>query len=61
MKGKGFLFGDDDEVDSPVKEKGVSVAGKGGGKAKGKGKAGEIDVEEEVIDLEDVGKKGAVS
>jgi len=63
MKGKGFLFGDEDEAGSPVNERRGSAAGRGGrgGKAKGKGKAGEAEVEEEVIDLEDVGKRGAVS
>jgi TBC1 domain family protein 5 len=63
MKGKGFLFGDEDGMDSPVKEKRGSVAGKGGGKGKGKGKgkAGEGELEEEIIDLEDVRKKGTVS
>jgi TBC1 domain family protein 5 len=63
MKGKGFLFGDEDEADSPVNERRGSTGGRGGKgvKAKGKGKAGEAEVEEEVIDLEDVGKRGAVS
>jgi TBC1 domain family protein 5 len=63
MKGKGFLFGDEDEIESPVSERRGSAAGRGGkgGKARGKGKAGEAEVEEEVIDLEDVGKRGAVS
>lgn len=57
MKGKGFLFGDEDEPDNPVKEKRGSVTGKGG---KGKNNV-EPEVEEEIIDLEDVGKRGAVS
>jgi TBC1 domain family protein 5 len=63
MKGKGFLFGDDEDADSPVNERRGSTGTRGGkgGKAKGKGKAGEAEVEEEIIDLEDVGKRGAVS
>jgi TBC1 domain family protein 5 len=65
MKGKGFLFGDDDEDDSSAKEtksKRGSVSGKNTAKgAKPKGKhIPEIEVEEEVIDLEDVGRRGVV-
>lgn len=65
MKGKGFLFGDDDEDDVSVKEtksKRGSVSGKTPAKgAKVKGKhIPEIEVEEEVIDLEDVGRRGVV-
>lgn len=62
LKGKGFLFGDDDEAEEPVREKRGSIGGKGGVKsAKGKGKAqAEAEVEEEVIDLEDVGRRDAV-
>ncbi|KAF2676146.1 RabGAP/TBC [Lentithecium fluviatile CBS 122367] len=61
MKGKGFLFGDEDDADDTVWEKRGSVAGKGSQKG-GKGKTkGDGEVEEEVIDLEDVGKRGAVS
>ncbi|KAJ4360942.1 uncharacterized protein N0V89_001511 [Didymosphaeria variabile] len=62
LKGKGFLFGDDDEAEESVQEKRGSVSSKGGaknGKNKGKGQA-EAEVEEEVIDLEDVGKRDAV-
>ncbi|KAJ4304840.1 hypothetical protein N0V90_000368 [Kalmusia sp. IMI 367209] len=63
LKGKGFLFGDDDEPEEPVREKRGSVSSKGGAKnSKGKGKVNaEAEVEEEVIDLEDVGRRGAVS
>lgn len=61
MKGKGFLFGDEEDADSPIKEKRGSASGKGGAKGgRGKGNV-EPEVEEEVIDLEDVGKRGAVS
>lgn len=65
MKGKGFLFGDEDEDDSSSKEtkaKRGSVSGKGAAKgAKTKGKhVPETEVEEEVIDLEDVGKRGVI-
>jgi TBC1 domain family protein 5 len=66
LKGKGFLFGDDDEADEAVEEKrgsrGSISNGKAGaknGKSKGKGQA-EVEVEEEVIDLEDVGRRDAV-
>jgi TBC1 domain family protein 5 len=68
--GKGYLFGDDEGAlgtgsgNEGLGKRG-SVSGKGGKKGKDggtKGKAkGEVEVEEEVIDLEDVGKRGAVS
>lgn len=57
--GKGYLFGDDEGSLSPVeggKAKRGSMSGKAGKKVKE-----EQEVEEEVIDLEDVGKRGAVS
>ncbi|KAF3044179.1 hypothetical protein E8E11_003682 [Didymella keratinophila] len=65
MKGKGFLFGDDDEDESSSKEtkaKRGSVSGKGAAKGtKTKGKhIPDIEVEEEVIDLEDVGRRGVI-
>lgn len=65
MKGKGFLFGDEDEDDSSSKEtkgKRGSVSGKNTAKgAKTKGKhIPEAEVEEEVIDLEDVGRRGVI-
>lgn len=65
MKGKGFLFGDEDAEDSSAKEgkgKRGSVSGKNtakGGKSKGK-HVPELEVEEEVIDLEDVGRRGVI-
>ncbi|KAF9690980.1 hypothetical protein EKO04_011128 [Ascochyta lentis] len=65
MKGKGFLFGDEEEDISSSKESKVkrgSVSGKGATKGqKSKGKhAPEVEVEEEVIDLEDVGRRGVI-
>ena len=67
MKGKGFLFGDDDDDDDDssakeTKSKKGGVSGKNttkGAKTKGK-HVSEIEVEEEVIDLEDVGRRGVV-
>jgi TBC1 domain family protein 5 len=65
MKGKGFLFGDDDDGESSSIKDGKrgSVSGKGntkGGKnAKGK-HAPENEIEEEVIDLTNMGKKGVI-
>ncbi|KAJ4993758.1 tbc domain-containing protein [Stagonosporopsis vannaccii] len=65
MKGKGFLFGDEDGEDNSTTEgkgKRGSVSGKNtakGGKSKGK-HVPEIEVEEEVIDLEDVGRRGVI-
>lgn len=64
MKGKGFLFGDDDEDDhSPKETKRGSVGGKGGAK-EGKGAKGkripEAEVEEEIIDLDNMGKRGVL-
>jgi TBC1 domain family protein 5 len=56
--GKGYLFGDDEGNLSPVESKAKrgSVSSKGGKKPKE-----EQEVEEEVIDLGDMGKRGAVS
>lgn len=64
MKGKGFLFGDDDDDDSTTKDaKRGSVSSKNSAKgaknAKGKHVA-EPEVEEEVIDLANMGKRGVV-
>jgi TBC1 domain family protein 5 len=64
MKGKGFLFGDDDDDEGSIKDgKRGSVSGKGnakGGKnAKGKS-AQETEIEEEVIDLANIGKRGVI-
>ncbi|PVH94653.1 RabGAP/TBC [Periconia macrospinosa] len=64
MKGKGFLFGDEDEGDTfgPGGDRSGSGSGKNGKNSKNsKAKAADLEVEEEVIDLEDVGKRGAVS
>ncbi|CAI6333179.1 unnamed protein product [Periconia digitata] len=64
MKGKGFLFGDEDEGDS-FSQGGDKSGGAGGKNSKqrknSKVKGTEMEVEEEVIDLEEVGKRGAVS
>ena len=65
-KGKGFLFGDDEEnEDSQSEGKKTGANGKNSGKSGTKGankkQVAEAEVEEEVIDLEDVGKRGAVS
>jgi len=64
MKGKGFLFGDDDDDEGSIKDgKRGSVSGKGGAKtgknAKGK-HVPDLEVEEEVIDLDNMGKKGVM-
>jgi TBC1 domain family protein 5 len=59
--GKGYLFGDDDDDDasSPVeaRDKRASISGK----VKGKKDGHVEEVEEEIIDLGELGKKGAVS
>ncbi|KAF2875475.1 rab-GTPase-TBC domain-containing protein [Massariosphaeria phaeospora] len=62
LKGKGFLFGDEDnDSGSPKERKRGNASGKGGSKG-GKGKANaEQEIEEEIIDLDDVGKRGSVS
>jgi TBC1 domain family protein 5 len=61
MKGKGFLFGDDDEDEGSIKDgKRGSVSSKSGGK-NGKAKhVPEMEIEEEVIDLDNMGKKGVL-
>jgi TBC1 domain family protein 5 len=65
MKGKGFLFGDDDDDESSsIKEgKRGSVSSKGGAK-EGKNPKGkrvpEPEVEEEVIDLDNMEKRGVL-
>ena len=64
MKGKGFLFGDDTDDEGSIKDgkKGNSNS-KSGTKnnknAKGK-HAAESEVEEEVIDLANMGKRGVI-
>jgi TBC1 domain family protein 5 len=65
MKGKGFLFGDDDDDEGGIKDgKRSSVSGKagpkGGKNAKGKHMPADTDVEEEVIDLANMGKKSVI-
>jgi TBC1 domain family protein 5 len=64
MKGKGFLFGDDDDDEGSAREsKRGSVSSKGGAKGgkNAKGKHGsDMDVEEEIIDLDNMGKRGGV-
>ena len=64
MKGKGFLFGDDDDDEGSIKDgKRGNVSGKGGAKSgkNGKGKhAPETEIEEEVIDLANMGKRGVI-
>lgn len=65
MKGKGFLFGDDDADDSTSARdsKRGSASNKGGAKA-GKSVKGkhvpEMEVEEEIIDLDNMGKRGVM-
>ncbi|KAF2789812.1 RabGAP/TBC [Melanomma pulvis-pyrius CBS 109.77] len=53
--GRGFLFGDEEDAAGAVKD--GKAKGKGG-KTGGKGGKSEVEVEEEIIDLEDVGKRG---
>ncbi|KAF2824797.1 RabGAP/TBC [Ophiobolus disseminans] len=64
MKGKGFLFGDDDDDEGSIKDgKRGSVSSKGGAKTgkNTKGKHGpDMEVEEEIIDLDNMGKKGVM-
>lgn len=64
MKGKGFLFGDDDEDEGSIKDgKRGSVSSKSGAKggknAKGK-HAPDMEVEEEIIDLDNMEKRGVL-
>lgn len=60
MKGKGFLFGDDDDDEGSIKDgKRGSVSSKGSAKVKGK-HVPEMEVEEEIIDLDNMGKKGVM-
>ncbi|OAL52858.1 RabGAP/TBC [Pyrenochaeta sp. DS3sAY3a] len=64
MKGKGFLFGDDDEEESNGKDaKRGSISSKSGVKSRKpvKGKhVSEMEVEEEVIDLDNMGRRGVL-
>ncbi|EAT80750.2 hypothetical protein SNOG_11706 [Parastagonospora nodorum SN15] len=61
MKGKGFLFGDEDEDDSSIVKdsKRGSVAGKSGKSTKSK-HVPEHEVEEEIIDLDNMEKRGVL-
>ncbi|KAF1919142.1 rab-GTPase-TBC domain-containing protein [Ampelomyces quisqualis] len=65
MKGRGFLFGDDDDDDEGSAKEGKrgSVSSKSGAKtnkgAKGK-HALDLDVEEEIIDLDNMGQRGVL-
>lgn len=60
LQGKGFLFGDEDDSEVPVREKRGSISGKAASKGGKSKNSTEVEVEEEVIDLEEVGKKEAV-
>lgn len=64
MKGKGFLFGDEDDDDDSSKEGKKGNTGsrgnsKGGKSARGK-HVPEPEVEEEIIDLDNMGNKGVM-
>jgi TBC1 domain family protein 5 len=64
MKGKGFLFGDDEDDEGSIKDgkkgnNGNKGGAKGGKNAKGK-HVTESEVEEEVIDLAHMGKRGVI-
>ncbi|KAL6704105.1 hypothetical protein ACN47E_008768 [Coniothyrium glycines] len=64
MKGKGFLFGDDDDDDTHATEgKRGSVSGKAGAKSGKSNKNKHVpdtEVEEEVIDLDNMGQRGVL-
>lgn len=64
MKGKGFLFGDDDDDSSSIKDGKRGVGGSKSGTKSAKNTKGksvpEPEVEEEVIDLANMGNKGGV-
>ncbi|KAF1843060.1 RabGAP/TBC [Cucurbitaria berberidis CBS 394.84] len=63
MKGKGFLFGDGDDDGNAKEGKRGSVSSKGSAKsgktAKGK-HVPEVEIEEEIIDLDNMGKRGVM-
>jgi TBC1 domain family protein 5 len=60
MKGKGFLFGDDDDDEGSIKDgKSGKTSAKTGKNAKGK-HVPETEIEEEVIDLDNMGKRGVL-
>jgi TBC1 domain family protein 5 len=59
MKGKGFLFGDSDDDEGSIKDgKTGAKTGKGGKGVKKQGAEGEV--EEEVIDLDNMGGRGVM-
>jgi TBC1 domain family protein 5 len=64
MKGKGFLFGDDDDDEGSIKDgKRGSVSGKASAKTGKNNKSKHIpdaEIEEEVIDLDNMGKRGVL-
>ncbi|KAF2029343.1 RabGAP/TBC [Setomelanomma holmii] len=64
MKGKGFLFGDDEDDESSAKDgKRGSVSSKSGAKTSKNGKVKNVpdmEIEEEVIDLDNMGQKGVL-
>ncbi|KAF2850160.1 RabGAP/TBC [Plenodomus tracheiphilus IPT5] len=66
MKGKGFLFGDDDDDDEGSLKDGKrgsvssKSSAKGGKNAKGKHASDHAEVEEEVIDLNNMGSRGVI-
>lgn len=65
MKGKGFLFGEDDDDDGSIKDgKRGSVSSKSGAKGgkttKSKHASEHAEVEEEVIDLNNMGARGVI-
>lgn len=65
MKGKGFLFGEDDDDEGSIKDgKRGSISSKssskGGKSAKSKHASDHAEVEEEVIDLANMGARGVI-
>lgn len=61
MKGKGFLFGDDDQDEGSAKDgKRGSVSSKSGSKNTKAKHVPEMEIEEEVIDLDNMGNKAVL-
>ncbi|KAH7070500.1 rab-GTPase-TBC domain-containing protein [Paraphoma chrysanthemicola] len=62
MKGKGFLFGDDDDDEGSIKDgKRGSVSSAKGASKNGKAKhVPEMEIEEEIIDLDNMEKRGVL-
>jgi TBC1 domain family protein 5 len=61
MKGKGFLFGDDDQDEGSTKDgKRGSVSSKSGSKNTKAKHVPEMEIEEEVIDLDNMGNKAVL-